>query len=107
MASNVPCFPGQSALCSSELTADFHFPPAASCPHSNRMFLQQSALQRHRNILCAWQVELISWKSIKDIAGDGGVIKTIETEGQGWEKPSDKDEALGNMHMPLVDCILQ
>ena len=43
----------------------------------------------------AEQVELLSWKSIKDIAGDGGVIKTIETEGKGWEKPRDKDEALG------------
>lgn len=41
------------------------------------------------------QVELLSWKSIKDIAGDGGIIKTIETEGKGWEKPKDKDEALG------------
>ena len=43
----------------------------------------------------AEQVELLSWKSIKDIAGDGGVIKTMETEGKGWEKPRDKDEALG------------
>jgi hypothetical protein len=43
----------------------------------------------------AEQVELLSWKSIKDIAGDGGVIKIIETEGKGWEKPRDKDEALG------------
>ena len=43
----------------------------------------------------AEQVELLSWKSIKDIVGDGGVIKTIETEGKGWEKPRDKDEALG------------
>ena len=41
------------------------------------------------------QVELLSWKSIKDIAGDGGVIKTVETEGKGWEKPKDGDEALG------------
>ncbi len=41
-------------------------------------------------------MELLSWKSIKDIAGDGGIIKTIETEGQGWEKPKDRDEALGN-----------
>ncbi len=44
------------------------------------------------------QVELISWKSIKDIAGDGGIIKTIEIEGKGWEKPKDRDEALGKPH---------
>jgi hypothetical protein len=46
------------------------------------------------------QVELLSWKSIKDIAGDGGVIKTIQTEGSGWTKPSDKDEALGTCSSP-------
>ena len=45
--------------------------------------------------LSAWlQVELLSWKSIKDMTGDGGVIKTIQAEGQGWAKPTDKDEAL-------------
>jgi hypothetical protein len=41
------------------------------------------------------QVELLSWKSIKDIGGDGGVIKTVEKEGTGWSKPGDADEALG------------
>jgi hypothetical protein len=30
------------------------------------------------------QVELLSWSSVKDIAGDGGVIKTIVAEGEGW-----------------------
>lgn len=40
-------------------------------------------------------MELLSWKSIKDIAGDGGVIKTVQAEGQGWAKPTDKDETLG------------
>lgn len=48
-----------------------------------------------RECLPAMQVDLLSWKSINDIAGDGGIIKTIETEGKGWEKPKDKDEALG------------
>ena len=54
------------------------------------------------------QVELLSWKSIKDIAGDGGVIKTIETEGKGWEKPKDRDEALGECcHLPLhLSCAI-
>ena len=53
------------------------------------------------------QVELLSWKSIKDIAGDGGIIKTIEIEGKGWEKPKDKDEALGeSCHLSARRCIL-
>ena len=51
------------------------------------------------------QVELLSWKSIKDIAGDGGIIKTIETEGKGWEKPKDRDEALGKSSPPLCPSI--
>ena len=63
-------------------------------------FLEHAAVvQRYdtNSLKCphAEQVELLSWKSIKDIAGDGSVIKTIETEGKGWEKPRDKDEALG------------
>ncbi len=41
------------------------------------------------------QVELLSWKSKKDILGDGGVIKTVVQEGKGWDKPKDRDEVLG------------
>lgn len=39
-----------------------------------------------------FEIELLSWKSIKDIAGDGGVMKTILKEGEGWPKPKDEDE---------------
>lgn len=46
------------------------------------------------------QVELLSWKSIKDLAGDGGIIKTVQVEGSGWQKPSDKDEARGAVLAP-------
>ncbi|BDA45510.1 Peptidyl-prolyl cis-trans isomerase FKBP62 [Coccomyxa sp. Obi] len=46
------------------------------------------------NATLNFEVELLSWKSVKDIAGDGGVIKTILTEGSGWTKPKDQDEAL-------------
>lgn len=41
------------------------------------------------------QVELLSWKSMKDLAGDGGVIKTVVTAGDGWDRPKNKDEVLG------------
>jgi hypothetical protein len=40
-------------------------------------------------------VELLSWKSKKDILGDGGVMKTILQEGTGWDNPKDRDEVLG------------
>ena len=39
-----------------------------------------------------FEVELLSWKSVKDIVGDGGVIKTVAREGSGWAKPMEADE---------------
>lgn len=39
-----------------------------------------------------FEVELVSWKSVKDIVGDGGVIKTVIKEGEGWGNPRDRDE---------------
>lgn len=43
-----------------------------------------------------FDVELLSWKSVKDITGDGGVIKTVVAEGKGYEKPQGPDEVLVN-----------
>ena len=31
------------------------------------------------------QVELLSWKSVKELTADGGVIKTVVSEGTNWE----------------------
>ncbi|KAG7673991.1 hypothetical protein Ndes2526B_g02530 [Nannochloris sp. 'desiccata'] len=39
-----------------------------------------------------FEVELLSWKSVKDIMGDGGIIKDVVKEGQGWATPKDEDE---------------
>mmetsp|Transcript_11683 Transcript_11683/g.28662 ORF Transcript_11683/g.28662 Transcript_11683/m.28662 type:complete len:590 (-) Transcript_11683:389-2158(-) len=39
-----------------------------------------------------FEVELLGWQSVKDIAGDGGVIKSVVAEGEGWAKPDDRDE---------------
>ena len=47
------------------------------------------------------QVELLSWKSVKDISSDGGVIKTTLKEGDGWEKAKDRDEVLGEWSASL------
>lgn len=41
------------------------------------------------------QVELLSWRSVKDISGDGGVIKTVVQEGSGWEQCQELYEAKG------------
>ncbi|KAJ7557778.1 hypothetical protein O6H91_04G009500 [Diphasiastrum complanatum] len=39
-----------------------------------------------------FDVELISWDSVKDITEDGGLYKKIVTAGQKWESPKDADE---------------
>lgn len=49
----------------------------------------------------AAQVELLSWKSEKDISGDGGVQKTIISKGDGWEKAKDADEVTGKI-LPII-----
>ncbi|KAK9862962.1 hypothetical protein WJX84_007718 [Apatococcus fuscideae] len=46
------------------------------------------------NATLLFEVELMSWKSIKDISGDKGVIKTVVQEGEDWQKPSEQDEVL-------------
>ena len=44
------------------------------------------------NAALVFEVELLSWKSVKDIVGNGSVIKSILSEGAGWATPKDADE---------------
>lgn len=48
------------------------------------------------NATLDFEVELLSWNSVKDITPnkDGGIIKTILTEGQDWASPKNEDEVL-------------
>ncbi|KAL3141268.1 hypothetical protein ABBQ38_003603 [Trebouxia sp. C0009 RCD-2024] len=48
------------------------------------------------NATLQFEVELLSWHSVKDITPtkDGGIIKTVMNEGDGWAMPKDKDEVL-------------
>lgn len=43
-----------------------------------------------------YDIEMIAWSSIRDLTGDGGVLKKIVKEGQGWATPRDGDEVIGN-----------
>lgn len=43
-----------------------------------------------------FDVEMISWSTIRDITGDGGVLKKILTDGEGWANPKDGDEVSGD-----------
>lgn len=44
-----------------------------------------------------FDVELLSWTSVKDICQDGGIFKKILKEGEKWENPKDLDEVFGNI----------
>ncbi|KAJ3688541.1 hypothetical protein LUZ61_017705 [Rhynchospora tenuis] len=46
------------------------------------------------NATLQFDVELLSWSSVKDICKDGGIIKKIIKEGEKWENPKDPDEVL-------------
>lgn len=61
------------------------------------------------NSTLLFDVELLSWKSVKDITGDGGIIKTTSKEGSGWDNPKDKDEVLGEFNAVslLICCLLK
>ncbi|XP_055809233.1 70 kDa peptidyl-prolyl isomerase-like [Solanum dulcamara] len=46
------------------------------------------------NSTLIFEIELVSWNSIRDISGDGGILKKIIKEGEGWATPRDVDEVL-------------
>ncbi|KAG0608755.1 hypothetical protein M758_8G129900 [Ceratodon purpureus] len=46
------------------------------------------------NATLKFDVQLLSWASVKDICKDGGVIKKVIVEGKKWEHPKDSDEVL-------------
>ncbi|XP_022727998.1 peptidyl-prolyl cis-trans isomerase FKBP62-like [Durio zibethinus] len=50
-----------------------------------------------------FDVELLSWTSVKDICKDGGIFKKILTKGDKWENPKDLDEVLVNYEAKLED----
>ncbi|CAI0561173.1 unnamed protein product [Linum tenue] len=59
------------------------------------------------NATLQFDVELLSWSSVKDICKDGGIFKKIVVEGEKWENPKDLDEVFGNASfMPLPRFIV-
>ncbi|XP_074563244.1 70 kDa peptidyl-prolyl isomerase-like [Curcuma longa] len=55
------------------------------------------------NAILQFDVELLSWSSVKDISKDGGIIKKILKEGVKYENPKDLDEVLVNYEARLED----
>ncbi|XP_074287261.1 70 kDa peptidyl-prolyl isomerase-like [Silene latifolia] len=58
------------------------------------------------NATLQFDVELLSWVSVKDICKDGGIFKKILTEGQKWENPKDADEVFVKYEAHLEDGTL-
>ncbi|XP_058735873.1 70 kDa peptidyl-prolyl isomerase-like [Vicia villosa] len=50
-----------------------------------------------------FDVELLSWTSVKDITKDGGILKNIIIEGEKWENPKDLDEVFVKYEARLED----
>ncbi|CAO2192202.1 unnamed protein product [Urochloa humidicola] len=55
------------------------------------------------NATLQFDVELLSWTSVKDICKDGGIFKKILKEGEKWENPNDPDEVLVKYEAHLED----
>lgn len=55
------------------------------------------------NATLQFDVELLSWTSVKDICKDGGIFKKILKEGEKWENPKDPDEVLVKYKARLED----
>ncbi|KAF8007090.1 hypothetical protein BT93_K1173 [Corymbia citriodora subsp. variegata] len=56
-----------------------------------------------QNATLIFDIEMVSWISIRDLTGDGGVLKKIITEGEGWATPRDADEVLVKYEVMLED----
>eukprot|EP00244_Chara_vulgaris_P010927 TRINITY_DN5176_c0_g1_i4.p1 TRINITY_DN5176_c0_g1~~TRINITY_DN5176_c0_g1_i4.p1 ORF type:complete len:610 (+),score=211.38 TRINITY_DN5176_c0_g1_i4:296-2125(+) len=50
-----------------------------------------------------FDVELLSWTSVKDICRDGGVLKKVVKEGKKWEKPRELDQVTVKYEVRLAD----
>ncbi|GMY19703.1 70 kDa peptidyl-prolyl isomerase-like [Fagus crenata] len=58
------------------------------------------------NSTLIYNIEMLSWTSIRDITGDGGILKKITKEGEGWATPREADEVLVNYEARLEDATL-
>ncbi|KAH9305118.1 hypothetical protein KI387_009522, partial [Taxus chinensis] len=55
------------------------------------------------NATLKFDVELLSWSSVKDICKDGGIFKKILKEGEKWENPKEADEVTVKYEARLED----
>lgn len=58
------------------------------------------------NATLLFEVELLNWTSVKDICKDGGIMKKVLVEGEGWQNPKDLDEVFVKYEARLEDGTL-
>ncbi|XP_073279860.1 70 kDa peptidyl-prolyl isomerase-like [Primulina huaijiensis] len=58
------------------------------------------------NSTLQFEVELLSWISVKDITKDGGILKKVIKQGEGWQNPRDLDEVFVKYEVQLEDGTL-
>ncbi|CAI8608195.1 unnamed protein product [Vicia faba] len=58
------------------------------------------------NATLQFDVELLSWTSVKDICKDGGLFKKVLKEGEKWENPKDLDDVFVKYEAHLEDGTL-
>ncbi|MCL7041386.1 hypothetical protein MKW94_030509 [Papaver nudicaule] len=58
------------------------------------------------NATLIFDVELLSWTSIRDLTNDGGILKKILRDGEGWATPKHADEVLVKYEARLEDQTL-
>lgn len=58
------------------------------------------------NATLQFEVELLNWTSVKDICKDGGIMKKVLVEGEGWQNPKDLDEVFVKYEARLEDGTL-
>lgn len=51
-----------------------------------------------------FDIELLSWCSVKDVTRDGGVMKKVVREGKSWERPKEADEVKGEVLISYKYC---
>ncbi|XP_026431708.1 70 kDa peptidyl-prolyl isomerase-like isoform X2 [Papaver somniferum] len=58
------------------------------------------------NATLIFDVELLSWTSIRDLTNDGGILKKILKDGEGWATPKVADEVLVKFEARFEDQTL-
>jgi FK506-binding protein 4/5 len=47
------------------------------------------------NTTLQFEVEMLSWTTVRDVCKDGGLLKKTVRDGERWAYPKDTDEVLG------------